>query len=244
MPGAGSGLAGSSPVGSGIVLAGTEYISLYQNRIVHNGSWGVLVADLPDQEEPPPISNCEGGIYLVPGELCYYQAFGNEVAANSFSQNGFFGNPTNGDIGLATQPHAPGNCFHNNVDTDYQDQHVTSDPPNIQSTPYFPCGQPNGGDMGPLAAEALCATELVAPCPNLPEASYPRPDGSFTLPAIEHEPGMANPCAGVPANPWCPKKSSGTFALGSTSAGGSATLGQGTLVSTSPRLRSSSAANL
>ena len=26
---------------------------------------------------------------------------------------------------------------------------------------------------------------------------------------------MTNPCAGVPANPWCPKKSSGTFALGS-----------------------------
>jgi hypothetical protein len=235
VPGAGSGLAGSAPVGSGIVLAGTEYITLYQNQIVHNGSWGVLVADLPDQEEPPPISNCEGGIYLVPGELCYYQAFGNEVSANSFSDNGFFGNPTNGDIGLATQVHAPGNCFHDNSDPDG----LTSDPPNIQSPPYNPCGLPNGGDMGPLAAEALCATELVAPCPDLPEASYPRPT-QVVLPPIPVLQGMADPCAGVPTNPWCPKKSGGTAALAGATAGGqaSATLPEAFLLAAGPRLRS------
>ena len=227
VPGAGSGLAGSAPVGSGIVLAGSEYITLYQNQIVHNGSWGILVADLPDQEEPPPNSNCEGGIYLVPGELCYYQAFGNEVAGNSFSGNGFFGNPTNGDIGLATQVHAPGNCFHDNTDPDG----LTSDPPNIQSPPYNPCGQPNGGDIGPLTAEALCATELVAPCPNLPEASYPRPT-DVVLSAIPALQGMPNPCSGVPANPWCPKRSAQTSALGpagGTTAPGSALPAEGFL---------------
>src|SRR5256885_13109750 len=53
VPGAGQGLAGSSPVGSGIVLAGTRDDILYKNRIEHNGSWGVLVADLPDQEDDP-----------------------------------------------------------------------------------------------------------------------------------------------------------------------------------------------
>jgi len=58
--------------------------------------------------------------------------------------------------------------------------------------------------MGPLAAEALCATQLLAPCPTLPGANYPRPDPTFALPAIPPQPGMPNPCAGVPRNPWCP----------------------------------------
>ena len=201
VPGSGSGLAGSAPIGTGVVLAGTEYITLYNNRIERNGAWGILVADLPDQETPPPGANCQGGLFYDPTtETCYYQAFGNYVWKNQFSNNGSFGNPTNGDIGLATTLHDPGNCFNANTDP----AGLTTDPPNLQSPPYNPCGSANAGDEGPLAAEALCATQLLAPCPTLPGASYPRPDATFTLPAIPAEPGMANPCAGVPRNPWCP----------------------------------------
>jgi len=184
-----------------VVLAGTEYITLYNNRIERNGAWGILVADLPDQETPPPAADCQGGLFYDPTtETCYYQAFGNYVWNNQFSNNGSFGNPTNGDIGLATTLHDPGNCFNGNTDP----AGLTTDPPNLQSPPYNPCGSANAGDEGPLAAEALCATQLLAPCPNLPGATYPRPDATFTLPAIPPQPGMANPCAGVPRNPWCP----------------------------------------
>ena len=70
VPGLGTGgLAGSAPVGTGIALAGIEYHTLYKNRFENNGSWGVLVTDLPDQEDPPkdvPSQNCNGGISVLP----------------------------------------------------------------------------------------------------------------------------------------------------------------------------------
>ena len=199
VPGAGIGLAGAAPVGTGVVLAGTQYITLYGNTIDNNGSWGVLVADLPDQEAAPPgFPQCTGGVWDPNTQTCYYQAFGNYVWRNAFANDGFYGNPSNGDIGLATTAHNPGNCFHENSDP----AGLTSDPPNIQDPPYYPCGTANGGDMGVLAAEALCATQLVAPCPNLPAANYPRPV-HVQLAPIPAEPGMADPCAGAPRNPWC-----------------------------------------
>jgi hypothetical protein len=205
VPGAGSGLAGSSPVGSGIVLAGTEYIRVSHNRLVHNGSWGILVADLPDQETPPPISHCEGGIYVQPPPspepTCYYVAFGNQVLHNRFVKgNGFYGNPTNGDLGLVAMAHDPGNCVRGNSDPNG----FTDDPPGTQQDPAYACGQPNSGEDAALTAQALCATQLLAPCPGAPGAEYPQP-----VKLRIHMPGrkrsMRYPCAGVPANPWCPR---------------------------------------
>src|SRR5205085_3549483 len=135
-----NGLAGAAPIGAGVVMAGTEYTEVYNNRIVNNGSWGVLIVDQPYMGQPPPVSHCEGGVYVVPppspNPVCYFQAYGNEVAGNSFTNNGGYGNPTNGDIGMVTTPHDPGNCFHDNTDP----AGLTSDPPAIQSPPYNPCG--------------------------------------------------------------------------------------------------------
>ena len=204
VPGAGAdGLAGGAPVGTGVVLAGTQFITLYDNQVFNNGAWGVLVADLPDPEGAPPgFPQCTGGLWTGPGGVCYYNAFGNYVWANTLTHNGFFGNPTNGDLGLATQLHNPGNCFHANTDPGQPGGQPTSDPPNLQQAPYYPCGQANAGDMGLLAAEALCATQLLFPCPSLPAASYPRP-GEVVLSMPPPQPTMPNPCAGVPANPWC-----------------------------------------
>src|SRR5437588_694711 len=155
VPGAGaSGLAGSAPVGSGIVLAGTEYVTLYQNRVFNNGAWGILVADLPDQVSAPPgFPECSGGVWAPPpAGVCYYFAFGNYTWANTLWNNGFFGNPTNGDLGLATQPHNPGNCFHANTDPGRPGGQPSMDQPNLQSgAPYYPCGQANGRDLNALA---------------------------------------------------------------------------------------------
>ena len=199
---ASNGLAGAAPIGTAMVLAGTRNVTQYHNRIVNNGAWGTLIVDQPYMGTPPPFAQCQGGIYLVPGQECYYQAFGNQVFDNTFEHNGFYGNPTNGDIGLIALPHDPGNCFKGNTDP----AGVTSDPPNIQSPPYNPCGQPNAGDEGLLTAEVLCATQLLAPCPDLPGASYPRATTVVLKPAPPQA-SMPDPCAGVPANPWCPRRS-------------------------------------
>jgi hypothetical protein len=216
---AANGLAGASPVGAGVVLAGTRQVTLYRNQITGNGSWGVLVADLPDQEYPPTAvngENCQGGVYLVPpgtpgqAPLCYFQALGNQVLGNSFSGNGGFGNPTNGDVALFTTPstdlapphHVYGaDCFAGNTDP----AGLTSDPPAVQSDPLLACGTPSPGNPDPaLVTEAECAAQLFAPCPPLPGLSYPRPAASFPLPMPPAQPSMPNPCAGVPADPWCP----------------------------------------
>lgn len=220
-----NGLAGASPVGSGIVLAGTRQITLYHNRITGNGSWGVLVVDLPDQEYPPTATNgenCQGGVYLVPpgapgqAPLCYFQALGNQVLGNYFSGNGGFGNPSNGDVALFSTPStdlAPphhvynADCFADNSDP----AGFTSDPPAAQSDPLLSCDRPSPGNPDPaLVIQAECAAQLIASCPSapLPGLNYPRPAAHFTLGMPPAQPTMPNPCAGVPANPWCPASGS------------------------------------
>lgn len=210
-------------MGAGLILAGTTYITLYHNTIVNNNSWGELITDLPDQETGP--SNCQGGTFVPPpAGVCYFQAFGNVSLNNSFRHNGSYGNPSNGDIGLATVAHSPGNCFSGDSDPNG----LTTDPAGLESSlpgnPYRPvnkmCTTANAGDMGVLAGEALCATQLLAPCPTLntmcdfnpalpcvsqaPCAAicYPRPT-PFTLAMPPAQKTMPNPCAGVPANPYC-----------------------------------------
>ena len=208
VPGSGDGLAGSSPIGSGLVLAGTRHVTLTHNTFTNNKSWGLLIADLPDQENPPTDigQNCQSGISVVPpgapiDALCYFQAYGNDVRNNFFQNNGGYKNPTNGDIGMATTPHNPGNCFSGNVDP----KGLTADPPAaLLQSPLYSCHLPNAGDMGLLAAEALCATQLVAPCPTIPLlAHYPRAT-TVVLHMPPAQTTMPDPCAGVPTNAWCP----------------------------------------
>jgi hypothetical protein len=204
VPGNGvGGVSGLIPVGTGLVLGGSEHVDVFHNRIFNNGAWGVVVADFPDQEQPPPIAHCQGGTYLTPppapNPLCYYQAFGNVVSSNSFHSNGSFGNPTNGDIALVAQPHNPGNCFSGNTDP----RGLTSAPPAIQSPPYNPCGQANGNLDAAAVAQLACALRLGS-CP--PGTRHPGPARTFKLRMPPRQPTMPNPCAGVPANPWCPAR--------------------------------------
>ncbi|TMK42580.1 MAG: hypothetical protein E6G56_00565 [Actinobacteria bacterium] len=208
VPGNGSGLSGGAPVGTGLILAGSTYVTLAGNTVTNNGAWGALIADLPDQETPPASNPnpCQGGTYVpVPGgETCDYPAYGNVSENNQFSGNGFFGNPSNGDIGLSTALHNPGNCFSHDSVPD------GTDPADIETNPaYQPssgmCTTANSGDQGVLAAQALCDSQLAFPCPSAPGATYPRPTAQFSLPPVPAGlPSMPNPCAGVPANPWCP----------------------------------------
>ncbi|MGZ4127269.1 MAG: hypothetical protein ACXVEX_03900 [Actinomycetota bacterium] len=238
VPGSGDGLAGAAPVGSGLVLAGTRNVTVIDNRFERNGSWGVLVADLPDQEDPPTDigQNCQGGIAVAPtgtpgGALCYFQAFGNDVRDNSFVGNGFYKNPSNGDIGLVTTLHNPGNCFSGNTDP----AGLTADPPAIVlQSDLYACDRPNGGETGVLLAQALCATQLVAPCPDLPIAHYPRAT-QVTLTMSPKQPTMPNPCKGVPQNPWCPRNK--PSAAGGPARAGVAATAIGGIVFATPKRR-------
>jgi hypothetical protein len=201
VPGNGvNGLAGEVPVGVGVVLAGTQYVDLYHNRIYNNSAWGVTVLDFPDQESPPPIAHCRGGIYLVAppakNPLCYYRSFGNVVEGNSFAHNGSFGNPTNGDIALYAKEHNPGNCFRANTGPGS----LSTTPLSIQTSPFNPCGQGNGSTEPAAITQIACALKL-APCPA--GTNYPQPSRTFGLRMPRPQTTMPNPCAGVPANPWC-----------------------------------------
>jgi parallel beta-helix repeat protein len=209
VPGNGSGLSGAGPVGTGMVLAGSTYITLSGNTVTNNGAWGELITDLPDQEAPAPNNPhpCQGGIYApINGvQTCYYQAYGNVSENNQFSGNGGFHNPTNGDIGLSTAAHNPGNCFSGDSVPD------GTDPAGIETNPLYQptngmCQQANSGDLAVLGPQVACASQIVGPCPNVPAAtSYPRPAPTFPLPPVPSTlPSMPNPCSGVPKNPWCP----------------------------------------
>jgi hypothetical protein len=227
VPGAGTGgLAGSAPVGSGLVLAGTENDTVIGNIFARNGSWGVLVTDLPDEEDPPkdiPSQNCNGGISLLPngspaigtvysgGALCYFQAFGNDVRDNRFVGNGFYKNPGNADIGLFALPHNPGNCFSGNTDP----AGLTSYPPAVLlQSDLYACDRPNAGDLTLTPLQANCATRgLLFPCPDTPLTHYP-PSTHVTLRMPRAQTTMPNPCKNVPANPWCPNNGSNGYGMG------------------------------
>ncbi len=199
-----SGVAGAAPVGTGITLYGGRHDVITGNRIVNNGAWGIAFVPFPDTEQPPPEAHCNGGADLSsPGSpLCYYDDYGNELANNSFTHNGGFGNPSNGDIAEVSQAgpnyNADSNCFHDNIDTAGT---LTSDPSNIDSRNH--CGQTYPPATDPVfTTQVACDSSLLTNCPPLTTADYPRPT-KFVLNLPPAQQTMPNPCAGVPANPWC-----------------------------------------
>jgi hypothetical protein len=200
VPSAGS--ASLGPPGTGIVVSGGRFDTVSHNLVTHNGAWGILLAPFPDATENPldTASHCQGGQlnFVVP---CYYDDWGNEVANNVLGGNGFFGNPTNGDLAEISNQHDPGNCWHGN--TELGGGTVTSAPGNLQVT-HVSCGVPNQGASlaDPLTAQVICATEAFGPCPPSPGMSYPRTTNVQMLP-LPRQPSMPDPCRGVPSNPWC-----------------------------------------
>jgi hypothetical protein len=188
-----------------MVIAGGRNDTVIDNRFENNGSWAVLVVPFPDTDTPPPIAHCQGGDPNgIPGlgiKACYYDTWGNEIARNTFTNNGGFANPTNGDIGEISLRHAPGNCWHDNTDP----AGVTTAPAKLQQA-NATCGVAHAGAgvASALTVQVVCATEVFGACPSTPGMRYPRRT-KLTLPPLTAQPTMPNPCAGVPSNPWCPK---------------------------------------
>jgi hypothetical protein len=138
-----------------------------------------------------------------PGNVCNYDDWGNALIGNTFTHNGFFGNDTNGDFAESTSTAGePINCYSGNTDTAGS---VTSSPSGLRQT-NATCGQtavapdPNP----PFVSQVSCDSEFFGPgsaCP--PGASYPRRTRVIMHPLPAGLPSMPDPCAGVPANPWC-----------------------------------------
>jgi hypothetical protein len=209
-----AGAAAAGPVGTGMVVAGGRYDTLVDNRVENNDAWGILTVPYPDTETAPADApNCKGGFLggtfngqQVP---CLYDDWGNEIAHNTLANNGSYGNATNGDLADLSvpppeQPGAPANCWHDN--TGPNNAAPKTWPVTMQTTEATcgnPLGYPDPASTAVLTVQAACATQALGSCPDTPLASYPR-QSKVVMPALTPQPTMPDPCAGVPANPWCP----------------------------------------
>jgi hypothetical protein len=208
VPAAGNAAAG--PVGTGMTVAGGRNDTIMDNRFVHNGAWGV--AFVPQLESGPP---CKGGTIngLGPG-TCLFSEFNDALIHNVFSNNGFYGHPSNGDFAWVSLENGhPTNCWAANVgkggtpltpdSAALQRQHPTCD-----GTPV-----PAGSSNPQFLSEVLCDSqvEVVPGTPAAcPTGQYPRRKKvvMHKLPKPDKLPGLADPCKQVPKNPWCPSPSS------------------------------------
>jgi hypothetical protein len=196
-----AGTAGAGPVGTGMSVSGARDDTILENTFADNGAWGVIFVPFPDGG-----ATCTGGTEL-PGAGCYFDEYGDALLANTFEHNGFFGNPTNGDFGATNLLPNPPDCFHGNSDTS---GHVTSSPPLAQVL-YPACtGTTEPPDANvPFTAEVACDVQSlsIGPVPAstfcLPTDQYPR-QTTVVMAPLPPLATMADPCAGVPANPWCP----------------------------------------
>ena len=196
VPSVGSAAAG--PVGTGMTISGGRFDTVMHNRFERNGAWGTAVVFYPDSGPP-----CTGGVDAP--QLCLFDDWGNAVIDNSYVGNGWFGNPTNGDIAELTGTAGPSNCFRGN--TDAGGGGLTTSPPGLQSLKPA-CGGSAPPDPDPVfTAEIACDSQISlsgasVPCP--PGSNYPRRTQVVMHPVPPGLATMPNPCAGVPANPWCP----------------------------------------
>jgi hypothetical protein len=219
VPVAGSAAAG--PLGTGMSISGGRNDTIMDNTFKNNKAWGVIFVPYPDSGPP-----CTGG--TSEGGQCIYDEFGDALLHNKFKNNGGFGNNTNGDFGATNLETDETDCYHGNKEIGGGT--VTSSPSNAESM-YPKCtGKNVPPDSNPAFLQEVACDANISLFGTPPGASctpgdhYPRqtkvkmhplpgakPKGH--LPAIENPASaklktMPNPCAGVPANPWCPHNSS------------------------------------
>jgi hypothetical protein len=206
------GLTAGPPIGTGIDLSGGRNDTLRDNLIADNGSWGVLLNDYPDPELPGVPAWCTGGLLffnppapydqvLGPMIPCYFKATGNRAEGIHFFGKGTFGNATTGDIGNSALDSACGNCFHGNHSPSGP---LVTSPANLQRIAAT-CGAPWSPDpagLAPLFLDVICAAYGPASGACLGGPGYPQP-GTVKLLPLPDEPGLRDPCEGVPANSWC-----------------------------------------
>jgi hypothetical protein len=211
-----SGSAAAAPVGTGLTVSGGRSDTVMDNVFKNNGAWGVAFQGYPDTGTPPAnaVPPCGGGTmnFSLLGITinCLYDNWDNALTGNTFSNNGSFGNPTNGDFAETTLVAGnPINCYSGNVDTGGQ---LTTSPANLQTTNPVCGSTPSALDQNvPYILQALCDTQVLGPTTPCPSGShYPRRTHVVLHPLPKGLKSMPDPCAGVPANPWCQAKKAAT----------------------------------
>jgi hypothetical protein len=200
VPAAGSAAAG--PVGTGLSISGGRNDTVMDNVFANNGAWGTIFVPYPDSGSP-----CTGG--LSTPVLCLFDESGDALIGNTYAHNGFFGNPTNADFGAVNLELSRTDCFGGNVEQG--GGAPSSSPPDLQAL-YPNCTATTvPPDLNALfLAEVACDSESVSIGPLsgkstcLPGTHYPRATEVVMHPLPADLPSMPDPCAGVPANPWCP----------------------------------------
>ncbi len=215
------GSAAAGPLGTGASLEGRDD-TVMDNTFENDGAWGVVFQPYPDDSTPPANviaagMDCHGGTmnYNLLGfqtVRCLYDDWGNALIGNTFTHDGYYGNPSNGDAAeLTLLGGEPINCYSGNTDTGGT---FTSSPANLEQT-NGQCGQVTASNSGgdgntTFLLQAACDTEALGAgigcVPGTP--GYPRVTKVVMHPLPHSLPSMSNPCKGVPGNPWCtaPKK--------------------------------------
>ncbi len=214
VPGNGRGL-----LGVGFGAFGSRNDTITDNLFVRNGAWA-LVLDFffTGVQNGPADCTSGGGIWDNPygdaiggGPTCLFTDFGSKVSGNVFVGNGFFGQPTNGDladlsdlssVGIPAPSPGQGNCWHGNIDP----SGITSWPAGLQQTNgNCATAGPGGSLTGPLVGQLFCNYLQLQPSnPLCGGAVYPQQDPSFSLLPLPPQQTMPNPCSALPRMiPWC-----------------------------------------
>jgi hypothetical protein len=202
------------------------------NTFTNNGAWGILFVPYPDSGMPSLNQKCGNfGGFQVSGLGCVSEPEGDALHGDSFVNDGYFGNPSNADFGhIVLHAGLPSNCYADNTAP------RGSAPPNLEQL-HPTCGgtTTTTNNDGNLVTQVECDSRLAA-CPA--GAMYPPQTGVHLAPLPLGLPTMADPCAGVPSNAWCPSGGSTASSFGAPTGGRArAGSGQGTTAAVTPRDR-------
>lgn len=213
-----AGTAGLGPTGTGMTLSGARYDTVTGNTFLDNGAWGVAFVPYPDGNTTSDGRTCLGTQGFVATSLgisglaCLFDPQGNVLSNNRFSGNGSFGNATNADYAnLLIAGGQAANCFVGNSRWNATFTHrtgpATSGNP-AQTTAACGSRTPTAGLLGAntnvdLLLQLECDAGLLSGS-TCSSAVYPQPT-TVVMHPLPPLPSMPNPCAGVPANRWCPR---------------------------------------
>jgi hypothetical protein len=192
-----AGNAAAGPIGTGMTLSGGRNDTVMDNTFANNGAWGVLFVPYPDSGTPSFHQKCAAyGGFEMSGLGCVFETENDALKGNTFVNDGYYKNPTNADFGqIVVHTGLPSNCYADNTAPN------GSAPANLEQL------QPTCGVTttttnldSTLLAQVECDSRLAS-CPA--GTQYPPQTGVALEPLPAGLPTMANPCAGVPDNPWC-----------------------------------------
>jgi len=192
-----AGTAGQGPTGTGMTLSGGTNDTVMDNTFADNGAWGFLMIPYPDSSTPEYNQSCPG-TGGVESTLfgCVYDPKNDALLHNTFTNDGYFKNPSNSDFGeLTLYGGQPSNCYVGNTAPN------GSSPSDLQQSKPT-CGvTTTASDAGTdLLGQVLCDTGN-GPCNST--MVYPQHTGVVMHPLPSGLPSMPDPCQGVPANAWC-----------------------------------------